>query len=1568
MDHSNPHMSAAFQPQPPGSASSGSAREMAPGYPVGNWYHTVSTPPAGHLHSVRSYIPQKGGDENLLRRKTPRGVIEGAFQSSLQQPAANKPNLPVSNFANSRPMPQVATYDSLIYQTPQYNPQFVNPLAQSPATVIAHPSHPFGPTASGVGGQGPYGPYWHDGTFIPFRPHAIRDPRYYPQVAQHQLSEPHPRSQAPGTYQPQLVARYPGYGLLQSQFVPRHGRFQQPQLINLGYGVRQSTSPVIYDQPAFFPQPITLPFSEPLSDAKAAAATAQDREKLFNQALLTYRELLSFLGAIKKNATRANGLANLRPGIYPKPPASSTGHSPASNSSTKPSRNSIHSLSRTELPGHVGKTQDSADTTSLSVNDSGDDRKSRHLSWPYPQVQRPERRDSAHSFSSSLLARTANITSQNTVWPRASNALKSLLQLCTHTQWQWIDGLNLSGCLAYGLEDYLKALELYNRVLELDAKHVEASANLAATYLALGQKSEAEHHWTRVVKQAPNYFEAVEHLVGLLCSSGRGRDAVKVIEHVERSLRISSKDKVTDHQSDVSSLASRSPCISDVSDHAFLEYDVDDDGMTHKVRRDSATMEPGFGSSGYAIPGADNGRILSLVHAKGNLLYSQGDNNGAAQAFEDVILIATGRKFKSIKAVVRHVLNNISSTTSSDDLPSQPEDSTEPILLHPEQAVQVAKLCFPDRGRLTGFSWLPSDSNSLARKGATLTTSNSLLSLAKIFQDGMSCSARGNHVTQLVSGVREILALYYLSLSLQPSPSTANNVGILLAGVQQSAPRSSMPCRPGAMESKVPGVVPGSGVALALAYYNYGLLLDTRHAHLYTNLGSLLKDIGQLDAAIEMYKRAVQCDGKFDIALANLANAIKDKGRISEAIDYYSRAVEVNPDFAEAVCGLANALNSVCKWKARGGVAIDGGKRDRWHVDDMGMLVDATMPGVTSSGWIKRVVDIVDKQLREGEDWGFGVVTPDTINNLMAVILNSSTLGSEDKDAEDNIRRSLSSWSCKKYEGARLVRLVERITRRISWKWYQDKHVAHKECGLAHYKRPQLPTGLTVPTAPTVLPFHTFTSPLSASQVRLISQRNGYRISASTLKAPWLPSTVYPPPAPPKPALRIGYVSSDFNNHPLAHLMQSVFGLHDPQRAEAHCYATTASDNSIHRRQIEKEAPHFTDASSWSSEQLVSKIVSDGIHILINLNGYTRGARNEVFAARPAPIQMSFMGFAGTLGAEWCDYLLADSTAIPPSTLRPWRRNVDIPDQLCDDNSGGDKDDWVYGENIIYCRSSFFCCDHRQSAPDAHSPRLTWPEEQAARWKMRNENFPNLAADAVIFANFNQLYKIEPTTFRCWLRILAKVPNSILWLLRFPDLGEANMLRTAQQWAGSAVASRVIFTDVAPKHQHISRAKIVDLFLDTPECNAHTTAADVLWSGTPLLTLPRYEYKMCSRMAASILRGALPRQPKAQREQAEKDLIAGSEEEYEALAVKLGNELRYPRSEAEGAMGVGRGRLVELRRMLTEARWTSDLFNTRRWVADLEDGYDEAWRRWVEDRGGDIWLEELPRGRVVPLP
>ncbi|KAH8652556.1 glycosyl transferase family 41-domain-containing protein [Xylariales sp. PMI_506] len=1126
---------------------------------------------------------------------------------------------------------------------------------------------------------------------------------------------------------------------------------------------------------------------------------------------------------------------------------------------------------------------------------------------------------------------TRTIVAQTPI-SNANAAAEMLHNLCEQSGWKWVDGMLLGGCLYYGLEKYEHALEWFTRVVAIDDGHIEAISNVAATLYCLQRSDEAEKHWLQAVKRKPSYLEAVEHLVYILSTSHRTKEAVDIINFVQRSLKVQDT-ATTFHLGTRPGMDGRSAQVAvgreAPSQHPAIAY-------SHSAE------EPGFGSSGYNVAGSENGRIIALIHAKGNLLYSLKDIERASEAFEEAVLISAGRDVQCVRSLINRIRSVLSTSNTRVVFPPDMPVLTGPLLLPPEKAKYTAQLVFKANGDLPGLRFV---SHGAPKKSAISITSNALLSLAKIFQDGMAHSSSMAGPLQHPPGVDDILALYYLSLSLSESPSTANNVGILLASVQQSASIQTQSAAEGTSNPPISGIAPGSGLDLALAYYKYGLTLDPKHVHLHTNLGSLLKDIGHLDLAIQMYEQAVACDGTFDIALTNLANAVKDRGRINDAIMYYKRAVQSNPEFAEAVCGLSTALNSVCDWRDRGGVILHGTKFDRWHVDDNGMLLDARNQGV-ASGLTKRVVDIVSKQLMDSSLWGSGILQNSTLESIAAQL---RAAGAHKTDKSLNLELELQKWAGRPWEGSRILRLIERSTKAGTRLWYQEKYIDNRPPKIG-YPRPRPPGSLAIPSAPTVLPFHTFTCPLTAKDIRKISQRNALRISCSTLRSPWLPSTVFPPPPPPHPHLNIGYVSSDFNNHPLAHLMQSVFGMHNQSRARAFCYATTASDKSSHREQIEREAPVFHDVSTWPTERLVNQIVHDEIHILVNLNGYTRGARNEVFAARPAPIQMSFMGFAGTLGAEWCDYLLADEIAVPRTTLRPNRSNLNLADVFQDEEVSEDAD-WVYSENIIFCKDTFFCCDHAQSS-GPEERLVTWQDEQQRRWKMRKELFPNLSDDTIILGNFNQLYKIDPSTFRSWLRILSNVPKAVLWLLRFPELGENNLKRTAKLWASEEVASRIIFTDVAPKQQHISRARVCDLFLDTPECNAHTTAADVLWSSTPLLTLPRYPYKMCSRMAASILKSALPRTDHGA--SVGRDLIAEDEDDYEAIATRLAGGLSYRLS--NGQFGEGQGRLAEMRKILFDSKWSCPLFDTRRWVSDLEAAYEEAWRRWVVGEDGDIYL------------
>lgn len=1105
----------------------------------------------------------------------------------------------------------------------------------------------------------------------------------------------------------------------------------------------------------------------PIPDITTRTGTGEFKEKVLSWAHSVYVDLLATIHQSRRNSVskiQQDGQIRRisKPNIYPKPPRQPGSDFSQQNNVDPTSRRSrppLHfdSNSTSQIPGASRRFDRPGHDNQYSIHHPVQSHSRfpqlHHNDRSFGQVPHHRSSDTQTLDGFHTLQRATatapprmfnQVPNETSTMANAMSALEMLSNLCSESGWEWIDGMLLGGCLAYGLSDYNKAMRWYSRIIARDASHVEAISNLAATLYALDRREEAMQHWLRAVKLRPSYFEAVEHLIGLLCSNQRGKEAVGIIEFVEKSLR-ATKDgdcfKPDDMTSETESESEgRASSVSTMGSYDKAVFDYDDNLQATLASNGHASESnvPGFGSSGYQISGSENGRMLALIHAKGNMLYALGDNAGAAAAFEDAILIGAGKKRRGIQGLIKKILS-VFDEGNRHGVPSPDQrNSKAALLLLPEKALQTAKLVFPPHGSLPGFQYVP---DGIARKAAVGTTSNSLLSLAKIYQDGMS-STSSSSGAKTTSGVRDILALYYLSLSLQPSPSTANNVGILLASIQQNSP-SQVPRSSGEYQlPDIPGVVPGSGIALALAYYNYGLILDQRHAHLYTNLGSLLKDIGQLPAAIKMYEQAVQCDGNFDIALANLANAVKDSGRINDAIGYYRRAVTANPDFAEAVCGLANALNSVCNWGGRGGIATGHGFLDRWHVDDGGMLRDAKETRV-DFGWIKRVVEIVDKQLKDGETWGRNVLTNTLVEQLCQQLLVSDEDGRYLPSKRESLVTMLKRWSGQRWEGSRIVKLVERAIRLIGWQWYQDLYVYRKNYPLTKYARPQLPAGLTAPNAPTVLPFHTFTCPLSAKQIRHISQRNGLRISCSTLRSPWLPQTVYRPPAPPNPHLNVGYVSSDFNNHPLAHLMQSVFGLHNPSRVKAFCYATTASDNSIHRQQIEREAPVFHDASSWSLDRLVEQIVNDGIHILINLNGYTRGARNEVFAARPAPIHMSFMGFAGTLGAEWCDYILADQIAIPPETRSLGRRDVRIEDRLLEEDHGEEYEDWVYGEKIVFTRDSFFCCDHRQSAPDSQDRQLGWEQEQENRWKMRKELFPTLSDDAIILGNFNQLYKVS---------------------------------------------------------------------------------------------------------------------------------------------------------------------------------------------------------------------------------
>mmetsp|Transcript_66823 Transcript_66823/g.159921 ORF Transcript_66823/g.159921 Transcript_66823/m.159921 type:complete len:753 (-) Transcript_66823:53-2311(-) len=319
--------------------------------------------------------------------------------------------------------------------------------------------------------------------------------------------------------------------------------------------------------------------------------------------------------------------------------------------------------------------------------------------------------------------------------------------------------------------------------------------------------------------------------------------------------------------------------------------------------------------------------------------------------------------------------------------------------------------------------------------------------------------------------------------------------------------------------------------------------------------------------------------------------------------------------------------------------------------------------------------------------------------------------------------------------------------------------------------------------------------------------------------------------------LKIGYISSEFCDHPLAHLMGSVFGLHDRTNFEVYVYALKPGDGTSWALRVEQSADHYKDVSAMTSPEIAQLISDDGIHIAVNLNGWTKCHRNEVFALRPAPIHVQFLGYPATTGADWIDYAIADPVAAPPHTHK------------------------AYSEAMALMPHSFICTDHKQ----VHMDLLNAPPPARAE--------VGLPDAGIVFACMNQLFKIEPWLFDVWCRILRRVPGSVLWLLKSPPTAEPRLKREAQK--RGIDPGRIIFADRAVKSEYIRRMKLVDLFLDTPLYNSFTTGADALWAGCPMITMPLE--RMASRAAASECSatglGA--------------EMIVQSAQEYEERAVEL---------------------------------------------------------------------------------
>jgi predicted O-linked N-acetylglucosamine transferase (SPINDLY family) len=379
--------------------------------------------------------------------------------------------------------------------------------------------------------------------------------------------------------------------------------------------------------------------------------------------------------------------------------------------------------------------------------------------------------------------------------------------------------------------------------------------------------------------------------------------------------------------------------------------------------------------------------------------------------------------------------------------------------------------------------------------------------------------------------------------------------------------------------------------------------------------------------------------------------------------------------------------------------------------------------------------------------------------------------------------------------------------------------------------------------------------------------------------------------------LRIAYLSADFCDHPVGQLMAGVFESHDRSRFETYAFSAGCGDHSPLRRRLECVFDHFLEVAEMQDAAIAARMNELAIDVAVDLGGHTTGSRTRVLAFRPAPVQVAFLGFPGTSGTNFIDYIIADRHVIPEA------------------------DRIHFTEQVIYLPDSYL---------PGHLPETIHP--------LPGRRAAGLPPSGAVLCCFNAPYKISPTVFGLWMRILRRVPDGVLWLRDASDAVKRNLAREAE---GSGVDPlRLIYAPRVPTLAlHHARLSLADVFLDTQPYNAHTTASDALGAGVPVITLRGNTF--ASRVATSLLHAVgLPH------------LSAQTPEHYEDLAVRLTSTP---------------GDVAALKDHLRRERSAAPLFDAARFCRHLEAAYGEVSAR--HDRGerpSTLWVGRGRPGNLGP--
>ncbi|MBF0159881.1 MAG: tetratricopeptide repeat protein [Magnetococcales bacterium] len=602
---------------------------------------------------------------------------------------------------------------------------------------------------------------------------------------------------------------------------------------------------------------------------------------------------------------------------------------------------------------------------------------------------------------------------------------------------------------------------------------------------------------------------------------------------------------------------------------------------------------------------------------------------------------------------------------------------------------------------------------------------------------------------------------------------------------------------------------------LAMDHFQQAVALAPRLATAHYHLGLLWRRQGQLPEAIHCFGEAIQCQPDLLMAYLYLAESYDHLGALDQALEAYLKALDINPGLAEAQQNVGSILHR------------------------QGRIDEA----------IVRFRQAIDLGLQHPTVW---------IN-----LGNGYNLLGQLQEAVASYRQASALAPLPVTTRVNLVHSQQHL---CDW---QDMDSGRLRSELVE---PALAWDAAEGIPPSPFPFLSLPTDLSEIEQQKIARNfAGYfqRSSrpAGDFSAMRQLSTE---------RLRIGYVSSDFWDHATAHLIQGLFKHHDRKRFETFVYSFGPDDGSSYRQRIAAECDHFVDLRSFQPEEAVRRVYADGIHVLIDLKGYTRDCHPELFACRPAPVQVAWLGYPGSMGSDFIDYIITDRIVTPPDR------------QFC------------YSEKFMYLPHSYQINDGGQEVVVAATNRVGH----------------GLPEQGTVFCCFNSHYKIEPRIFSVWMELLRQLSGSVLWLIDGP--GRANLQRSAIEWG--VAAERLIFAPRLPKREHLARHSLADLFLDTYYYGAHTTASDALWAGVPLLTCSGERF--ASRVGASLLHAV---------GLGKEGLVVQSLEDYRQRALELAT---HPQQ------------LTQIRQKLQKNRLQQPLFDTARFVQDLESALQKMWQQW----------------------